>query len=90
MPERNDLARVQLGPLAARDQRALVSAAELHAVRRATILFSPTATDAPEGSGKSFDRLFVEERKKGVLDVSVDPELALPRTRRATSTRTTR
>ena len=61
------------GALAARDQRPGVHPAELHPLRRAT---TPSWHRRPARTKKIWDtltRLFVEERKKGVLDISQVP-----------------
>ena len=82
--------RLPDGSLAEGDQRPRLHPAELRAVRRRRVV--PRARDrrARSGSGTRLNELFVEERKKGVLDVSQIPELdhrARPRLHRPRATR---
>ena len=74
--------------LAERDQRPRLHPAELRAVRRRRVVPGARPHRAHEDLGR-LTALFVEERKKGVLDVSQIPARS-PRTRPATSTGTTR
>ena len=67
------LARVPVGPLAARDQRPRLHPAELRAVPRRRRRSWPRHRADAARSGRTLTELFAEERRKGVLDISQIP-----------------
>ena len=66
------LGRIQYRSLAKRDQRSRLHPAELRTVRRRRVL-SCAATERTKKIWDRLNELFVEERKKGVLDISQIP-----------------